>query len=105
MAMGAFLSFEFGISGKCNTTKVKQPESCPLHARGVVSFVLRTSREGRMTVTIGLSWGPFRKSFQRLRRSKCQGAPVLDTFGRVAAGFVLGRALITVAIALFANFA
>src|SRR6516165_5691602 len=44
MAVGAFLSFEFGISGKCNTTKVKQPESCPLHARGVVFFPLRTSR-------------------------------------------------------------
>src|SRR5262249_17610140 len=48
------------------------------------------AREGRMTVTIGLSWGPFCKSFQGLGRAKCQTSFFLDTFG---------RALITVAIA------
>ena len=59
MAVGAFLSCEFGISGKCNTTEVKQPASCPpLNLKttrsscGIVPFT-HLAREGRMTVTIG----------------------------------------------------
>src|SRR5215469_4804451 len=58
MAMGAFLSFEFGISGERNTTEVKQPESCPVECEDRTllvwyRFLTHLAREGRMTVTIG----------------------------------------------------
>src|SRR5215472_6632763 len=58
MAVGAFLSFEFGISGECNTTEVKQPESCPVECEDRTllvwyRFLTHLAREGRMTVTIG----------------------------------------------------
>jgi hypothetical protein len=56
--MGAFLSFEFGISGERNTTEVKQPESCPVECEDRTllvwyRFLTHLAREGRMTVTIG----------------------------------------------------
>src|SRR5215469_2995499 len=56
--MGAFLSFEFGISGECNTTEVKQPESCSVECEDRTllvwyRFLTHLAREGRMTVTIG----------------------------------------------------
>ena len=59
MAVGAFLSFEFGISGKCNTTEVEATRILPSldgktapSWRGIVPFT-HLAREGRMTVSIG----------------------------------------------------
>ena len=39
MAVGAFLSFEFGISGKCNTTEVEATRILPS------SLVAQSGRE------------------------------------------------------------